>query len=148
MIRDRFSVYVALDNEKVIGYIDVTNCFKENEPYDIYVKEEFRNKVLDDAQGYGYKTIEGAFKAYKFKRLTIGERKERENKIALVKKWMKHNKKIMNLLEEICFEISKGSWGPDDRFDENLVKKILIENGYDIDELGFTIKELLKYGFN
>ena len=31
---------------------------------------------------------------------------------------------------------------------EALVKKILVENGYDIDELGFTIKELLKYGFN
>ena len=54
----------------------------------------------------------------------------------------------MNLLEKICFEIWKGSWGPDDHFDEKLVKKILIENGYDIDELGFTIKELLKYGFN
>ena len=42
--KDRFSVYVALDNDKVIGYIDVTKCFKENEPYDIYVKEEYRNK--------------------------------------------------------------------------------------------------------
>ena len=118
-----------------------------NKPRFIIVDSE-TGKVLDDAQGYGYKTIEGAFKAYKFKRLTKDERKERENKIALVKKWMKHNKKIMNLFEEICFEIWKGSWGPDDRFDEKLVKKILIENGYDIDKLGFTIKELLKYGFN
>jgi transcription initiation factor TFIID subunit TAF12 len=105
-------------------------------------------EVLDDAQGYGYKTIKGAIKAYKFKRLTKDERKERENKIALVKKWVKHNKKIMNFFEEISLEIWKGSWGPDDRFDEKLVKKILIENGYDIDELGFTMKDLLKYGFN
>ena len=105
-------------------------------------------EILDDAQGYGYKTIQGAFKAYKFKNLTKEERKERENKIALVKKWIKHNKKIMNLFEEICFEIWKGSWSPEDKFEEKLVKKILIENGYDIDKLGFTIKELLKYGFN
>ena len=42
----------------------------------------------------------------------------------------------------------KGHGGPNNCFDEKLVKKILIENGYDIDELGFTIKELLKYGFN
>ena len=81
-----------------------------NNPRFIIVDSE-TGEVLDDAQGYGYKTIEGAFKAYKFKRLTNDERKERENKIALVKKWIKHNKKIMNLLEEICFEIWKGSWG-------------------------------------
>ena len=118
-----------------------------NNPRFIIVDSE-TGEVLDDAQGYGYKTIQGAFKAYKFKRLTKEERKERENKIALVKKWMKQNKEIMNLLEKISFEIWKGSWGPDDRFDEKLVKKILIENGYDIDKLGFTIKELLKYGFN
>ena len=93
-----------------------------NNPRFIIVDSE-TGEVLDDAQGYGYKTIEGAFKAYKFKRLTNDERKERENKIALVKKWMKHNKQIMNLLEEICFEIWKGSWGPNDCFDEKLVKK-------------------------
>ena len=119
----------------------------KNNPRFIIVDSE-TGEVLDDAQGYGYKTIKGAFKAYKFKRLTKEERKERENKIALVKKWMKHNKEIVNHLEGISFEIWKGSWGPDDRFDEKLVKKVLIENGYDIDELGFTIKELLKYGFN
>ena len=117
-----------------------------NNPRFIIVDSE-TGEVLDDAQGYGYKTIQGAFKAYKFKRLTKDERKERENKIVLVKKWMKQNKEIMNLLEQISFEIWKGSWGPDDCFDEKLVKEILIENGYDIDELGFTIKELLKYGF-
>ena len=102
-----------------------------------------REKVI---RGFFIKNKSKSF-IYKFKRLTKDERKERENKIALVKKWMKHNKAIVNLLEGICFEIWKGSWGPDDRFDEKLVKKILIENGYDIDELGFTIKELLKYGF-
>ena len=118
-----------------------------NNPRFIIVDSE-TGEVLDDAQGYGYKTIQGAFKAYKFKRLTKDERKERENKIALVKKWMKQNKEIMNFLEKISFEIWKGSWDTDDRLDEKLVKKILIENGYDIDELGFTIKELLKYGFN
>ena len=59
----------------------------KNNPRFIIVDSE-TGEVLDDAQGYGYKTIQGAFKAYKFKRLTKEERKERENKIALVKKWM------------------------------------------------------------
>ena len=40
-----------------------------NNPRFIIVDSE-TGEVLDDAQGYGYKTIKGAFKAYKFKRLT------------------------------------------------------------------------------
>lgn len=49
--KDRFSVYIALKDDMVIGYIDVTNCFLENEPYDLLVKEEYRN------QGYGKKLL-------------------------------------------------------------------------------------------
>ena len=49
--KNRFNVFIALNNDRVIGYIDVTNCFNENEPYDIFVKEEYRNK------GYGKKLL-------------------------------------------------------------------------------------------
>lgn len=45
---DRFNIFLALDeNQKVVGYIDVTHCFEENEPYDLFVCEEYR------CQGYG-----------------------------------------------------------------------------------------------
>ena len=44
---DRFKTFVAIENSTVVGYIDVTHCFAENEPYDILVKEEYRRK------GYG-----------------------------------------------------------------------------------------------
>jgi len=43
-------------------------------------------KIVDDAQGYGYKTVQGAYKAYRFKTLTKNERKARENKIMLIKR--------------------------------------------------------------
>jgi len=49
--KDKFSVFIAFDNDKVIGYIDVTNCYKENEPYDVFVKVEYRNR------GYGKKLL-------------------------------------------------------------------------------------------
>ncbi len=39
---DRFNVFLAVDQGNVIGYIDVTNCYEENEPYDIVVKEKYR----------------------------------------------------------------------------------------------------------
>ncbi len=45
-----------------------------NNPRFIIVDSE-TGEVLDDAQGYGYKTIKGAFKAYKIKRLTKDEMK-------------------------------------------------------------------------
>lgn len=41
---DRFNVFLAVDHGKVIGYIDVTNCYGENEIYDILVQEEYRRK--------------------------------------------------------------------------------------------------------
>lgn len=53
---DRFRVYLAVKDEKVVGYIDVTYQFDENEPIDLFVKEEYRN------QGYGRKLLARALK--------------------------------------------------------------------------------------
>jgi len=44
---DRFKTFVTVEDGIVTGYIDVTHCFSENEPYDVLVKEEYRRK------GYG-----------------------------------------------------------------------------------------------
>ena len=44
---DRFKTYIAVEDGVVAGYIDVTHCHTENEPYDLLVKEEYRRK------GYG-----------------------------------------------------------------------------------------------
>lgn len=44
---DRFRVFLALDGNDVVGYMDVTHCFDENEPYDLFVREDMRQK------GYG-----------------------------------------------------------------------------------------------
>lgn len=44
---DRFRVFLALRDGQVVGYLDVTYCFEENEPYDLFVREEYRG------MGYG-----------------------------------------------------------------------------------------------
>ena len=44
---DRFRIILAIENDEVVGYTDVTYQYDENEPYDIFVKEGYRNK------GYG-----------------------------------------------------------------------------------------------
>ena len=41
---EHFRVILALDGQKVVGYLDVTYCFEENEPYDIFVLPGYRNR--------------------------------------------------------------------------------------------------------
>lgn len=53
---DRFNVFLAVDQGNVVGYIDVTNCYEENEPYDIVVKEKYRGR------GWGRKLLGKALK--------------------------------------------------------------------------------------
>ena len=51
---DRFRVYLAIRDDEVVGYTDVTYTFEENEPVDVFVKEKYRN------QGYGRKLLSRA----------------------------------------------------------------------------------------
>lgn len=44
---NRFRVLLAIEDGDVVGYTDVTYAFDENEPFDVFVKEEYRRN------GYG-----------------------------------------------------------------------------------------------
>ena len=44
---DIFRVILAIEKDDVVGYLDITHKYDENEPYDILVKPEYRRK------GYG-----------------------------------------------------------------------------------------------
>lgn len=48
---ERFRTLVAVREGRVVGYIDVTRCFDENEPFDLVVLPEFRRR------GYGKKLL-------------------------------------------------------------------------------------------
>lgn len=49
--QDRFRTLLALHGGRVVGYIDVTYTFEENEPFDLFVLEEYRR------MGYGRKLL-------------------------------------------------------------------------------------------
>ena len=49
--QDRFRTFLAIHDGKVVGYMDVTYIFKENEPFDLFVLEEYRR------MGYGRKLL-------------------------------------------------------------------------------------------
>ena len=51
---DRFTVFLAVDSGEVVGYLDLTNCYEENEPVDLFVKEKARRR------GWGRKLLSRA----------------------------------------------------------------------------------------
>ena len=55
--QDRFHTFLAIRDGRVVGYIDVTCTFKENEPFDLFVPEEYRR------MGYGRKLLAKALEA-------------------------------------------------------------------------------------
>lgn len=49
--QDHFRTFLAIHDGKIIGYMDVTYTFDENEPFDLFVLEEYRR------MGYGRKLL-------------------------------------------------------------------------------------------
>ncbi len=41
---ERFRILLAIEGEAVVGYVDITYQYEENEPFDVFVKEEYRRK--------------------------------------------------------------------------------------------------------
>lgn len=97
-------------------------------------------EVLDDAQGYGYKSAQKAYAAYGYKNRDRSKDKERKAKEVKIRKWMKEHKDFVGLMDAYAFDIAKGRMGPDDKFDARFVKQMLAENGLKPD---FTAGELL-----
>lgn len=97
--------------------------------------------VLDDAQGYGYKTAQNAYAAYGYKHRDKSKDKERKELEKKIVAWLKKHSDFSNLMEQIAFEIMKGSWGPDDKFDAKLVRQMLKDNNLEID---FKVSDLLR----
>lgn len=98
-------------------------------------------EVLDDAQGYGYKTAQKAYLAYAYK--TRDKSKDREycNKKKHIENWMKAHKSFVNLMDAYALDIAKGSMGPNEKFNSKFVNGLLKENDLHLD---FTAGELLK----
>lgn len=54
--KDRFRVFAVTETDRIVGYLDVTYCFEENEPYALGVDENHRN------QGYELSLLYEALK--------------------------------------------------------------------------------------
>ena len=66
-------------------------------------------EVLDDAQGYGYKTAQKAHAAWVYKHRDTSKDRERAAKRQHIVGWLKKHKDFRELMDQIAFEIMKGS---------------------------------------
>lgn len=86
-------------------------------------------KVLDDAQGYGYRTAQKAHAAYAYRHSNGKNKASKEAS----KIWWKKHKTDAKTLDQFAFEIAKGSWGSDDKFDYQLFKEYIENNKIDLE---------------
>ena len=98
-------------------------------------------KIIDYAQGYGYKIVKKAYAAYAYKTRDKSKDVEKKAKREKIRAWMKSHKGFVRAMDEYAFEIAKGSWGPDDKFDTKFVKWMLEQ--YDLHP-DFSAYELLQ----
>ncbi len=95
-------------------------------------------RILDNAQGHGYKSPQKAYACYAYKkrdRSKDNEKQEKENKI---KNWLRENREFTSLLDSEAYYAVKD---PAVKFDLNFVKKLLKEQNL---EPEFTASEILK----
>ena len=62
---------------------------------------------MDDAQGYGYKTAEGARKAWWYKQQTAQQRAEHESEYYKIASWCKHHRSFVENYEEVLFDLTR-----------------------------------------
>lgn len=97
-------------------------------------------EILDDAQGYGYRTKQSALAGYGYKLKYLHPHVRYRRRQAF--RWLLAHEEFDQKLMEVRFAIaSKGKWQNYTVFNQRLVANLLAKYGYK--ELTFSSKELL-----
>ena len=124
---------------KVVPF--VPKSVAESSDYRFHIIDENTGEVLDDAQGYGYKTVPKAYAAWMSKNGKMPAEDERRRKTAIIKRWLREHESFVDEMEDVYFRIAKGSCGFDAVFDAECVRETLDADGFT--DLPFTPVELL-----
>ena len=102
-----------------------------------YIIVDDTGKVLDDAQGYGYKSAQKAHAAWAYKNRTPSQIKKAKDKKQKVQKWIKEHKEFMSNLEWEFIDYLKNG----EELDNQTIRKWMIQEDPNVD---FTVHDLLK----
>ena len=100
-------------------------------------------EIVDDAQGYGYKTAQKAYAGWYYKNRDKSKDKEKAKKERIIARWMRENKNFVRLLDSVAFDIQTRKCDYGNKLDAKLVRDLLKKNGYK--DLPFSAGELLRY---
>ena len=102
------------------------------------VVDEATGEVLDDAQGYGYKTAQNAHRAHAYKSMPPKKKRQRDAAKRRVQRWCGQHREVVQHFDQAAFYAMKDG--------ENAtvadVRAILAEHGL---ELPFPVEDLMKH---
>lgn len=98
-------------------------------------------EVLDNAQGYGYKSERKAYASYAYKTRDKSKDKEKAIRSNQIKKWLDEHKDFTDALDTYAFEAAKDSASTQAKVDLALIKALLKASGLKTD---FTPSEILR----
>lgn len=108
------------------------------------VVDKETGEIIDDAQGYGYKSKRNAYAAYKYKHRDKSKDKEKKEKEDQIIAWINEHKKFMDSFGDEVMEcellIAKGQFS-NKPYKASMMKRMLKENNL---EVAFKISDLLR----
>lgn len=119
-----------------IAVIESANLSSEYDKRYIVVDKD-TGEILDDAQGWGYKSVQKAYAAYSYKTRDKSKDSEKRAKKRHILSWLKEHKDFAGLMEAAAFDSVKCG----DPFNAATVKQLLKENNLAPD---FTAGDLLR----
>lgn len=116
--------------ENSIKVIKSQNLSQPFEPRYIVINME-TGEILDDAQGYGFKTIKGAYSAYAYTHRDKSKDKEKQKERRKIAKWLRDHLQFNECLTTKLFYAMK--YGEDLKINTELVRSILKELNLEVD---------------
>ena len=123
-------------SEKNIAVIEAENLSSNYDKRYVVIDKD-TGEVLDDAQGYGYRSVQRAYAAYGYKNRDKSKDAEKRARKRHILKWLKEHKEFDGLMEAVAFDCVKCG----EPFNAALVKEMLKDNNLNPD---FTAGELLR----
>jgi hypothetical protein len=112
-------------------------CEKQTpEEIDYIIVKSDTDEIIDDAQGYGYKSVKKAYAAFWYKNRSP----EEKNKEKMIQNWIRSHEKFCDDMSDEIFYNCKDV--PDFKVDAKFVEMRLKESNLQME--GFTPNEFLK----
>ena len=97
-------------------------------------------EIVDDAQGYGFKSPQKAYAAHAYKTRPKSQVRNERRVKRLVREWVKENRSVAEEIEYAMFR----TWKEEMRdLSPKEIEEIL--SGLGVEDLPFTVKQLLKF---